>query len=114
MLGRPSVTEFKIGLPLARRIIVDALFASASDPHAYAYRATHVGFYLAPKDQAGRVHDYRYDEGGQTFFVYDSLGDPVARIFLKDDEWRAGMQGVGELPFHFGGAKLLLATLANN
>lgn len=108
------MTEFKIGLPLARRIIVDALFASAADPHAYAYRATHVGFYLAPKDQAGRVHDYRYDENGQTFFVYDSLGDPVARVFLKDDEWRAGMQGVGELPFHFGGAKLLLATLANS
>ena len=105
------MTELRLSLPLARRIIVDALFASASDPHAFAYRTTHVGFYLAPKTQAGRVHDYRYDEPGQIFFVFDSLGDPVARVFLKDDEWIAGMHGVGEMPFHFGGAQLLLANL---
>ena len=105
------MTELHLSLPLARRIIVDALFASAQDPHAFAYRTTHVGFYLAPKAQAGRVHDYRFDEQGQMFFVFDSLGDPVARVYLKEDEWIAGMQGVGEMPFHFGGAKLLLATL---
>lgn len=102
-----------MSLPLARRIIVDALFASASDPHAFAYRSTHQGFYLAPKSLAGRVHDYRYEEPEQTFFVFDSLGDPVARVYLKEDEWVAGMQGVGEMPFHFGGAKLLLATLTS-
>lgn len=105
------MTKLLLALPLARRIIVDALFASAHDPHAFAYRATHAGFYLGPKAQAGRVHDYRFDEPQQTFFVYDALGDPVARVFLKEDEWVAGMQGVGELPFHFGGATLLLATL---
>ncbi len=107
------MTEGRLSLPLARRIIVDALFASAHDPHAYAYRTTHVGFYLAPKAGAGRVHDYRFDEPGQTFFVFDSLGDPVARVFLKEDEWIAGLDGVGEMPFHFGGAQLLLATLTS-
>jgi hypothetical protein len=107
------MTAFLLTMPLARRIIVDALFASAHDPHAYAYRTTHIGFFLAPKAQAGRVHDYRYDEQGQTFFVFDSLGDPVATVFLKEDEWIAGMHGVGEMPFHFGGAKLLLATLTS-
>jgi hypothetical protein len=105
------MTDLRLSLPLARRIIVDGLFASAADPHAYAYRTTHVGFFLAPKTQVGRVHDYRFDEPKQTFFVFDALGDPVGKIFLKEDEWIAGMQGVGELPFHFGGAKLLLATL---
>jgi hypothetical protein len=99
-------------LPTARRIIVDGLFASASDPHSYAYRTTHVGFYLAPKERVGHVHDYRYDERHQTFFVFDALGDPVGKIFLREDEWIAGMHGVGELPFHFGGAQLLLASLA--
>lgn len=107
------MTELKFPLPLARRIIVDGLFASADDPHAYAYRATHAGFYLGPKAQAGHVHDYRYDETKQTFFVFDALGDHVGRIYLMDDEWIAGMAGVGDLPFHFGGAKLLLATLAS-
>ena len=106
------MTELRLPLPLARRIIVDGLFASAGDPHAYDYRTTHVGFYLGPKSQAGRVHDYRYDESNQTFFVFDALGDHVARVYLADDEWIAGMDGVGDLPFHFGGAKLLLATLS--
>ena len=105
------MTETRLSLPLARRIIVDGLFASATDPHAYAYRTTHVGFYLAPKAEIGRVHDYRFDENNQTFFVFDALGDPIGKIYLKDDEWIAGRHGVGELPFHFGGAKLLLATL---
>ena len=105
------MTELRLSLPLARRIIVDGLFASAADPHAFAYRTTHVGFFLAPKTQVGRVHDYRFDETNQTFFVFDALGDPVGKVFLKEDEWIAGMHGVGELPFHFGGAKLLLATL---
>jgi len=109
--GRNAVTDTKLSLPLARRIIVDGLFASAADPHAYAYRTTFIGFYLAPKEQIGRVHDYRFDEPKQTFFVFDALGDPVARVYLKEDEWIAGMSGVGELPFHFGGAKLLLASL---
>lgn len=106
------MTDVRFSLPLARRIIVDGLFASTSDPHAYAYRTTHVGFYLAPKAQVGRVHDYRFDEPNQMFFVFDALGDPVARLYMKEDEWIAGMDGVGELPFHFGGAKLLLATLS--
>jgi hypothetical protein len=107
------MTELRLPLPLARRIIVDGLFASAQDPHAYAYRTTHVGFYLGPKAQAGRVHDYRFDEGNQTFFVFDALGDQVARVYMMEDEWIAGMEGVGDLPFHFGGAKLLLATLSS-
>jgi hypothetical protein len=101
-----------LGLPLARRIIVDGLFASTSDPHSYEYRTTHVGFYLAPKERVGRVHDYRYDERSETFLVFDALGDPVGRIYLKNDEWIAGMHDVGELPFHFGGAMLLLTTLS--
>jgi len=105
------MNDMLLSLPLARRIIVDGLFASAPDPHAYAYRTTHLGFYLAPKAQVGRVHDYRFDEPNQTFFVFDALGDPVGKVYLKDDEWVAGMRDVGELPFHFGGAKLLLATL---
>lgn len=107
------MSDLRLSLPLARRIIVDALFATAPDPHAFAYRTTHIGFYLAPKHQAGRVHDYRFDETGQIFFVFDSLGDPVARVFLKEDEWVAGMSGVGEMPFHFGGARLLLANLVS-
>jgi len=106
-----AVTRAALDLPLARRIIVDGLFASTPDPHAYAYRTTHAGFYLAPKQIAGRVHDYRYEQAGETFFVFDALGDPIGRVYLKEDEWIAGMDGVGELPFHFGGARLLLASL---
>jgi hypothetical protein len=109
-----AVTRLALDLPLARRIIVDGLFASTPDPHAYAYRTTQSGFYLAPKQIVGRVHDYRYEAADETFFVFDALGDPIGRVYLKDDEWIAGMDGVGELPFHFGGARLLLATLSAN
>jgi len=39
------------------------------------------------------------------------LGDPVALIVLKDDEWTTAMRGFSPVPFHFGGAQLLLASL---
>jgi hypothetical protein len=99
-------------LPLARRIVVDGLLASTGDPDALVYRVTPRGFYLAPRSTPGRVHDYRYDEDGQTFYVFDQLGDPVAIIVLKDDEWTTAMRGFSPVPFHFGGAQLLLAALA--
>ena len=98
-------------LPLARRIVVDALLASAGDSDALVYRVTPRGFYLAPRRTPGRVHDYRYDEEAQTFYVFDQLGDPVALIVLKDDEWTTAMRGFSPVPFHFGGARLLLAAL---
>jgi hypothetical protein len=30
---------------------------------------------------------------------------------LKDDEWTTAMRGFSAVPFHFGGAQLLLAAL---
>ena len=106
------MTDLGIALPLARRIVVDALLASTGDPDALVYRVTPRGFYLAPRRTPGRVHDYRYDDEGQTFYVFDQLGDPVALLTLKDDEWTTAMRGFSAVPFHFGGAQLLLAALA--
>lgn|GEM_PF-4691158 len=99
-------------LPLARRIVVDALLATSGDPDALVYRVTPRGFYLAPRRTPSRVHDYRYDDESQTFYVFDRLGDPVALIVLKDDEWTTAMRGYSPVPFHFGGAQLLLASLS--
>lgn len=97
-------------LPLARRVIVDGLLASTPDADALVYRVTPRGFYLAPRDP-GRVHDYRYEEEAVTFHVFDQFGDPVAYVALDDDEWVAVMRGFNRVPFHFGGARLLLAAL---
>src|SRR6202030_2351178 len=82
--GGFALNEAVCALPLARRIVVDALLASSGDPDALVYRVTPRGFYLAPRRTPGRVHDYRYDEESQTFYVFDRLGDPVALIVLKD------------------------------
>jgi hypothetical protein len=98
-------------LPLARRIVVDGLLASTGDPDTLVYRVTPRGFYMAPRSTPGRVHDYRYDEQSQTFYVFDQLGDPVALVILKDDEWTTSVRGLSPVPFHFGGAQLLLAAL---
>jgi hypothetical protein len=105
------LNEAVCALPLARRIVVDALLASSGDPDALVYRVTPRGFYLAPRRTPSHVHDYRYDEESQTFYVFDRLGDPVALIVLKDDEWTTAMRGFSPVPFHFGGAQLLLAAL---
>jgi hypothetical protein len=110
-LGWCAMNDGACALPLARRIVVDALLASAGDPDELVYRVTPRGFYLAPRRTPGRVHDYRYDEESKTFYVFDHLGDPVALVVLKEDEWTTAMRGFSPVPFHFGGAQLLLAAL---
>ncbi|HLJ84525.1 MAG TPA: hypothetical protein VKT51_10170 [Candidatus Eremiobacteraceae bacterium] len=105
------MSDAAMALPLARRIIVDGLLASTEDADALVYRVTPRGFFLAPREP-GRVHDYRYDDDAETFHVFDQFGDPVGVVALDDDEWVAVLRGFNRVPFHFGGAQLLLAALS--